>query len=76
MHTYAIMQVYDRQSTLFFVTEVRKPCVEGVAVKATESVAIRVELQNASGQWFAVDDGALLRPDSNALYFVPQWNRN
>ena len=60
----------------FFVTEVREPCVEGVAVKATESVAIRVELQNASGQWFAVDDGALLRPDSNALYFVPQWNRN
>ena len=60
----------------FFGTKVREPCVEGVAVKATESVAIRVELQNASGQWFAVDDGALLRPDSNALYFVPQWGGN
>ena len=51
-------------------------CVEGVAVKATKPVAIRVELQNASAKWFAVDDGALLRPDTNALNFVTQSNRN
>ena len=41
--------------------------IEGVVVRATGPVAIRVELQNRSDEWDSVNGGALLRPltDSN-----------
>ena len=64
-----------------FVTLTRRTgrktrCVVGVAVKATGSVAVRVELQNVSGDWLAVDGGALLRPDTIARNLLTQPNIN
>ena len=56
--------------------QTRPLCVEGVAVKASAPVAIRVELQNMSGQWISVDGGALLRPDKNANNLVSQPKRH